>query len=107
MIIGTPGEESYIVNIFRQLDISELEGLEEWWLPLFSRIITILLSVISAVIILIKREQWILFIFIRSVCLLTNYFYKNPFKILSFQYHSLELHGIEKFPLQLRNIISC
>ncbi|XP_075231431.1 uncharacterized protein LOC142330193 isoform X2 [Lycorma delicatula] len=64
---GIPGEETYAVNTVRQLDIPELEGLEEWWLPLFTRITTIIFSLIFILIAAVQRGHWFFAILISYV----------------------------------------
>lgn len=42
--IGTAGQDDKVVEMVRYLDLYELEGLEEWWVPTLTRFISLLMS---------------------------------------------------------------
>ncbi|RZF41779.1 hypothetical protein LSTR_LSTR012296 [Laodelphax striatellus] len=57
---GTPGNESTVVLFVRQFEIHELEGLEEWYIPLSSRVICAMTSSFFIPLGVISNSHWIL-----------------------------------------------
>ncbi|XP_039289720.1 uncharacterized protein LOC111064236 isoform X2 [Nilaparvata lugens] len=57
---GTPGDESKAVLFVRQFEVHELEGLEEWYIPLSSRLICVITSLLFIPLGVISNSHWIL-----------------------------------------------
>lgn len=51
-----PGEESWLVDVVRQGELYELEGLEEWWVPLLTRATAILMSFALTILLLVNSQ---------------------------------------------------
>lgn len=56
---GVAGQDSRLVEVVRGLDLYELEGLEEWWLPTIFRVMSAAMSA-TFLPLLAFRLHWIL-----------------------------------------------